>query len=148
MTALETSDLTLLTAVIREKYEHYWHDKHAQAEMKALWGDAVNSNGVFVESEEETLHDRDGHQAAISISTANGVYAFGWEYRTTTQGGGSAPSVWEGLFSTHAAARAAAIECLLAKIPADAAVVDERQDRHLGRMRHALEGLLRQPSLL
>jgi hypothetical protein len=141
------TDLTRCTDDIRERYPHYWRDEQAQAELKALWGDAVNANGVFTNSPEETLYDRDGYRAAITIATANGAFAFGCSFQTPTQGYGGAPSIWEELFTSHAEARTAAIEYLLKRLPEQHYPHEENQRAQLDRMRQAVADLLRQPSL-
>jgi hypothetical protein len=132
---------------IREKYPHYWRDETAQAELKALWGDAVNVNGVFVNDPDEVLYNRDGCKAAIRIGTANGVFAFGCEFQTPTQGYGGAPSIWGELFPSHEAARAAAIEHLLEKLPKTFFPHEENLRERIERMREGVADLLRQPSL-
>ncbi|WP_020471515.1 hypothetical protein [Zavarzinella formosa] len=132
---------------IRENHPHYWRDEQAQAELKALWGDAINAQGVFTGREEEILYDRDGYKAVVSIGTANGVYAFGSSFETPTQGFSDAPSIWDELFETHAEARTAAIGFLLKRLPEAKFPHEHTQREQLDRMRKAVANILRQPTL-
>jgi hypothetical protein len=36
----DPNEMLRRTDDIRERYEHFWRDKQAQDELKALWGDA------------------------------------------------------------------------------------------------------------
>ena len=143
----DPADLIRRTDEILQKHEHYWRDEDARAELKALWGDAINNCGVFLDSPTESLYDRDGYRAAISIGTANGVFAFGCGFRTPTQGYGGAPSICGDLFGSHGAARTAAIEYLLTQLPDPLSPHEENQRVQLDRMREAVGNLLSQPSL-
>jgi len=136
------------TDEIRERYEHYWRDEQAQAELRAVWGDAINANGVFINDHEEVLYNRDGYKAEISIGTANGLFAFGCGFQTPTQGYGGSPSIWDELFNSHGEARTAAIEYLLKRLPEPMYPHEENQRPQLDRMRQAVGELLRQPSFL
>jgi hypothetical protein len=147
VTAPALDDLIRRTEDIREKYPHYWRDEQAQAELKALWVDAVNANGVFVNDPDEVLYDRDGCRAVIRIGTANGVYAFGCGFQTPTQGYGSSPSIWGELFASHAEARSAAIDYLLKRLPATFYPHEEHLRGKVERMREAIAAPLLQPSL-
>ena len=142
------TDLIGRTDDIREKHPHYWRDEVAQAELKAIWGEGINAQGVFVDSPEEVLYDRDGCKSAISIGSASGLYAFGCNFRTPTQGYGEAPSIWGDLFGSHGEARTAAIEYLLKRLPEPIYPHEEGQRAQLARMRNAVADQLRQPSLL
>jgi hypothetical protein len=138
------ADLIRRTDDIRERYGHYWRDEQAQAELKALWGDAINDCGVFTDCPEEVLYDRDRCKASISIGGANGLFAFGSTYWTPTEGYSAAPSVLGELFDSHDAARTAAIKHLLQRIPS---TDTHEQRQQVGRMQQAVSELLRQPSL-
>jgi hypothetical protein len=143
----DPNDLIRRTDEIREHYERYWSDEQAKAELKAIWGDAINANGVLVDEQEEVIYNRDGYKAAISIGTANGLFAFGCGFQTPTQGYGGAPSIWDELFDSYAEARTAAIEYLLKRLPEPVYQHEESKQNQLDRMRQAIEDLLRQPSL-
>ncbi|QEL18762.1 hypothetical protein [Limnoglobus roseus] len=141
------ADLIRRTDEIREHFPHYWRDEQAQAELAAIWGEAINPQGVFVDHPNEVLYDRDGCKASISIGTAKGVFAFGCSYQTPTQGYGSAPSIWDDLFGSYSDARAAAIEFLLARLPTPEGQHEVSERVRIDRMRNAIAAPLRQPSL-
>ena len=147
MTASDTAELVRRTDEIADKHPHYWRDEAAQAELRAIWGEGVNANGVFAHAPEEVLFDRDGYKAAITIGAARDLFAFGSSFQTPTQGYGGAPSVWEELYQSHAAARTAAIEFLLKRLPEPIYPHEEGQRGRLDRLRQAVSELLRQPSL-
>jgi hypothetical protein len=140
-------ELIRRTNEIKETHPHYWRDDQAQAELAAIWGEAVNAQGVFVDSPDEVLYDRDGYRVTITIGAANGLFAFGCGFRSPTQGYGSAPSIWDDLFGSHGEARTAAIEFLLKQLPQPLYPHEEGQRSQLDRMRQSVTDLLRQPSL-
>ncbi|WP_020472404.1 hypothetical protein [Zavarzinella formosa] len=144
---IDLDSLIERTDAIREKYEHYWRDEQAQAELKAIWGDAINANGVFVNAPEEILYDRDGYKAWITIGTANGLHAFGCGFQTPIEGYGNAPSIWDELFETRSEARTAAIRFLLERLPEAKHPHEHAQREQVERMRKAVANELRQPSL-
>ena len=68
MTAPSPADPIRRTAGVRERYECEWFEGDARAELKAIWGDAVNAHGVLVGSAAEVLYDRDGCRVEIRIA--------------------------------------------------------------------------------
>ena len=143
MTAPSPADPIRRTAGVRERYECEWSEGDARAELKAIWGDAINAHGVLLGSAAETLYDRDGCRVEIRIVTARGRFAFGSAFRTPMEGYGGSPSVWEEWFDTHAEARTAAIEFVLGRLPR---AVDSPEEDRVERMRRAVAELVRQPS--
>ena len=143
----DPDEMARLTDEIREKYPRYWHDEQAWAELKALWGEVINANGVFFDVPDEVLYDRSGYKAVIRIGASNGFFAFGCGYSTPTQGYGGSPSIWEELFASFAEARVAAIEFLLGRLPSRFFPHEEGQRGGVEQMRSAVAAHLRQTSL-
>ncbi len=144
MTVPDPADPFRQTARLRERFACERSDGEARAELKAIWGDAINAHGVLLGSAVETVYDRDGCRVEIRIATVYGRFAFGSSFRTPTEGYGGAPSVWEEWFGTHAEARTAAIEFVLGRLPR---AVDPPEEDRVERMRRAVAELSRQPSL-
>jgi hypothetical protein len=132
---------------IIERYEFWWRDDEALAEMKALWGEAINKHGVFIDREEETLFNRDYCRACISIGHAHGTYAYGASMDHPTSRFGHAPSILGAFYPSREEARTAAIESLIIRIPKREHIHEEANRLKWERMDDALKRLLRQPSL-
>ena len=147
MTTLTPDEAIQKTNDIIERYEQYWRDEQAHAELKALWGDAINDCGVFVPHEEEILFHKDGCRASISIGSAHGCYAFGVHLDLPTEGFGHAPSIFGDLYESREAARTAAIEQIIDRLPKSGSSHEESSQHRIERLREALLGTLRQPSL-
>jgi hypothetical protein len=143
----EQTEILQRTYDIMDASKDWFRDDQAMANLKALWSDAINENGVFINEEEEILFNRDGCKAEISIGGAHGLYAFGCSFITPTQGYGEAPSICDEFFETRDASRTAAIEHLIKHLPTKFFPNEEGQQPKVERMRAELEGLLRQPSL-
>jgi hypothetical protein len=110
MTTLTSENLICHTEAIRAKNPDYWRNDQAQVELAALWGEAINAHGVFVDFSEEVILSRKGCRASITIGGAHGVFAFGCQYQTSVEGFGYAPSIKGELFFSEGKARSAAIE--------------------------------------
>ena len=144
MSAPSPADPIRRVTGVRERFECERADGESVAQLKAIWGDAVNAHGVLVGSAVETVYDRDGCRVEIRIATAHGRFAFGSSFRTPTEGYGSAPSIRGEWFATPAEARAAAIEFVLGRLPRG---TDTPDGDRIERMRRSVADLLRQPSL-
>ena len=148
MTPLLTKDeLLAQTDAIKEQHEHWWREPEAQEKLKRLWGDVINDCGVFINSEEETLFDKDGYKATVSIAEAKGLYAFGVHFSYPLGGHAHAPSISGELFTSRDAARTAAIHRLLHHLPKQLYGHEETHAGKIARYRQRLEGMLSQPSL-
>jgi hypothetical protein len=144
---LTPDDILRQTAAIMNKYEDWWREDQARAELKALWGDAINDAGVFTHHEDESLYNRDGCKAEVSVGGAHGLYAFGCSFTYPTGGFGNAPSISGDLFPSRDAARTAGIEYLVKRMPKQLFAHEDTHRNRIDHARAALEGLLRQPSL-
>ena len=140
---MTNNELIAQTDAIRERYPHWWRDLQAQCELRALWGDAINDVGVLIHAEEETLYNQGNCRAVVRIATENGLFAYGCSYQSSVCGYGHAPDIWGEMFTTRDAARSAAIECLLSKLPKG----DHNGTNQCRTIRDAIESILAQPTL-
>jgi hypothetical protein len=143
---MTNDDLLAQTDAILEQ-DHWWHEPDLQAKLKAIWGDAINDCGVFINGIEEVLYDKDSCKASVCIGTAHGLYAYGCNFSYPMEGFGHAPSITGELFTSHGEARTSAIESLLKRLPDKQYVHEEGNRVRLDRIRGTLQGLLIQPSL-
>ncbi len=105
---------------VMEKYERYWSEPEALAEVKSLWGvgDEVNDCGVFINYETETVAKTKQGEAHVGIyKVSDSVFVHCCGYWDGTDGFGYAPSVWKSeTHTTEGQAKDAAIAELINRI--------------------------------
>lgn len=117
---IEALDMRPAQNEIRVRYGRGYHiNDDCLQEVAALWGiarqhDCINASGVFIPY--DRIECRAGRCSAEIrfASSPSGLWAMDTSYMTVTCGGGSSPSVWNGVaFLSEDDARAAGVHALI-----------------------------------
>ena len=117
---IEALDMRPAQNEIRARYGRGYHvNDDCLRDVAALWGiapqhDCINDSGVFIPY--ERIECRAGRCSAKIryASSPSGLWAMDTSYMTATCGGGSSPSVWNGIaFLSEDDAKAAGIQALI-----------------------------------
>jgi hypothetical protein len=112
-----------LDAIRCQYAPRYWHAADALLAAASLWGiappmaeDMIRPSGTFRHVQEEMLARIGQSYAAVSLVQApNGLWAMATHGQTSTQGYGSAPSVWgDNAYHSRDDARLVAVHILTA----------------------------------